>query len=306
MAPHHLVGLLEPPVELHLADLDPRRGERRRDPFGVGGDRGLDRQVTGTGGEGDAHAGGGLEGGRQRRGRGQRAAVARVRARHRVRHQRRVGDGAGERAGVLPGLGVRGRLQRHAAVRRLVADDAGERGGHADRPADVGAGGERRGARGERRRGAAGGAADALGEVPGVAGRPPPRRVGHRHAAELGSGGAGVDDRPRRAQALQRPGGLGRGGGVERLAQPFAHPVPGQCLGLLGGHRQTLQRAGGARRPAALGLARLDARALEQGLGERVDRGLDLRGALDQRLQQLDRRERPAPRRRRSASAAPR
>ncbi len=44
-----------------------------------------------------------------------------------------------------------------------------------------------------------------------------------------------MDDRPRRAQALQRPGGLRRRLGVERLDQAVGDGVPGQRLGLLDG-----------------------------------------------------------------------
>ena len=125
-----------------------------------------------------------------RLGKAEAGAVARIRADHRAEQQRAVGDVARERAGLVE----RGRERDHPvaadrAVRRLHPDDPAQRGGLADRAAGVGPDRPRRGARGDRARGAAARAAgDALG-VPRVERRAVGRVLGggaHRELVLVG------------------------------------------------------------------------------------------------------------------------
>jgi hypothetical protein len=79
----------------------------------------------------------------------QRGRIALVEAGHGVQQQRAVFGGLGHRAALVQRRGKRDHAEaRHAAVGRLDAGDAAERGRLADRAAGVGAGGGRRQARG--------------------------------------------------------------------------------------------------------------------------------------------------------------
>ena len=97
---------------------------------------------------------------------GDRGGVERVVAGDDVEQQRGVGDGGGERADLVERARERDQpVARDQAVRGLHADDAAQRGGLADRPAGVGAQGERR--------------------VPGGAPRPPTRHSNRRARAKV-------------------------------------------------------------------------------------------------------------------------
>ena len=99
----------------------------------------------------------------------QAGRVALVEADHFIEQQRAVFGGLRDRAALVERGGERDHAEaRHAAVGRLDAGDAAERGRLADRAAGVGGGGRRRQARGDRRGRAARGAARHRQLVPRV------------------------------------------------------------------------------------------------------------------------------------------
>src|SRR5262249_50658183 len=100
---------------------------------------------------------------------GQRVLIALVGPGAHLEHQRGVGYRAGHRPRVREAPRAAGRVYRHAAQRRLEADDAPAGGRDADRAAAVGADVQRAHAGGGGRRGAAAGTAWRAIEIPRIA-----------------------------------------------------------------------------------------------------------------------------------------
>ena len=107
-------------------------------------------------------------------------------------------------------MGERGRGRRRvdgdASELRLHANEAGERGGNADRAAAVGADADRRDARGDACRGTGARSARGLRQVPRIEGASGERRIAHCLAAVLAGRRLADDDRARVPQALDRRG----------------------------------------------------------------------------------------------------
>lgn len=166
------------------------RVERR----GGGGERRLpgqrDAQAAGVAADGLA--------GRERR---RAVQVAGVAAARRVQQQRRVLDGAGQRADTSDALERFGvRPGGEGAALRFDADQMRPGGGDTDRARAVGAerGGDQ--ARGDGGGRTAGGAARGVVEMPGVAGVPEGGALGERPLAQLARVGLADDDRTGCAQ----------------------------------------------------------------------------------------------------------
>ena len=222
----------------------------------------------------------------------QRGVVERVRPRHDVGHQRRVGHRAGHR----PDLDIRversARPQRHAAVGWLVADHAALARRLADRAGAVAPGCDGRGAGGERGGRTARRATRRGVEAPRVARHPPEPRVGGEQPAELGTGGAGEQVGPGAQQPLDgRVGGLVDGVLVDARAVGGAPALDRR--GVLDHQRQPLEAARPAAGPGELRLGRPGAfpGLVEVAVGERVDRVDDGLGAAQHGVGQLDRRQ---------------
>jgi hypothetical protein len=209
----------------------------------------------------------------------QAGGVAPVGAGQHAHHQRRVLHRAGHRAGHAADVW---RLDRHAPVARLEADDAAPGGGQADRAADVGAQVQRAVAGGGSSAGAGAAAAGVGGQIPGVAGEPALAPVEARQAraqhAVVGHRGPGQQH----AAGLAQPRGGGRvvGRGHElgrRAAQRHRGAARGDVL--LQRQRHAVQRRQRpALPPARLGLACRRARRT----------GVEGPQRLHQRLQALD------------------
>ena len=222
----------------------------------------------------------------------QRNHVAGVRAGDHVLEQRDIGHRARQRTFVAIVVEVEDLGLRHAAVRRLESDYAAEGGGDPDRPTDVRAGGESGRSGGERRARPPTGTARRKGEVPWVARDTPELRPRDGRAGELRRRRPRVDDGAGVEDPLHEHRGV-IGDHVAQSERAKRVLVPGDRRLFLDRDRDAFQ--GTRWVPIAgisgLGCLRLRKRLVEEGLGEGVDRGLDCRRAVDDRLDQLDRRE---------------
>ena len=211
-----------------------------------------------------------------------------------LQEQRRVERRAGHRTHVIEGRRQRDdAAERDTPVRRHEPRDPGPVRGAPDGPAGVAPERARSQAAGQRRRRAHAGAAGEPRRVPGVPGRPVVIRV-QRTVGELGRVGLSEDDRAGFPEPGHDAGVLVGHEVREHLGPPGRALAPGPAE-VLDGHRHAVEGAPGA---AGGQLA----------LGERAPRprirsassvmnafsvGLEALAAPEQRLAELDRRERP-------------
>jgi len=224
---------------------------------------------------------------------GEREWVAGVVARGRVHHQRDVAHGARERTHVRDQLvAAGGGIHRHAAERRLQADEPREARRDADRARAVGPERERRQTRRDCRGAASRRPSGRPREVPRIAGLAEQRVVGRAAPGELGQVRPADEDGARRAQARDawrvfRRDEVGQQPRARRRALARRPEV------VLDRHRHAVQRAEWrARHHGVLRASGFVERAL--GMDEHV--GAELRvEALDliqHRVRELDRRQR--------------
>ena len=266
-------------VEQRGAQLAPGR-RQRRDRGAQGGEhvRGLlhqgrhvvvDAGVAEVGAVGDALAlhGGGQVAGIVLRRCLQRQVVPRVRAGHRLEHQRAVGDGAAHRADMGGHVVVRHRPAGHPAMGGLHAEHAAHVGGDADRPGAVAALVQRAiPCRGPRPR-AGGGAARAQAMAPGVVGDAGQRALADALPAELRRRRLAQHDAAGVEQPLHRRAGHVRHMAGEHVAAHLRRHALG-LLQILDGDGHAFQLAG-----SAAGIGRLRLPGLGQGglAGQRHD-----------------------------------
>ena len=221
----------------------------------------------------------------------QTGVIPRVRARHRLQHQRGVAHGAGHRPDMGDLVVVRHRPVRHPPVGWLEAEDAAEVGRHADRPRAVRALVQRPVARRGGRSGAGGGGACIVAFLPRVRGDAGKRAVAHARPAELRGGGLAEDDgaglfQPRNHRRVHR-----RHMALQRMGAPLGGD-PGGLGQILDRDWQAEQRTRGvASRQRGLCSLRGVASALGGECGEGVDAGLAGLDAGQHGVDQLDRRE---------------
>ncbi len=296
------LALVARDAELHLLDRGSGLLERLDRLAHDLRDARIDREDVEVGAVGDAHA---LDRAARRRQEVdvlvEAVGIARVVARERVQHERRVLDRPRQRplvdvrVRVRPGVGPHD--HRHSAERRLVAVDTRPRGRDADRAAAVGALGERHQPVRHGRRAAARRAAGVVRGVERIPGRTEEVVVGdaaepHHRAVRLadqdraglldalGEHAVGVDHEIlERAHASERarPAGLE----VEQVLHRRRHAV--QRAQLLAGHDRALGLLGA--------LARIVVALEHEGVEARVA----LLDALDDGVHDLDGRELPAP-----------
>ena len=217
--------------------------------------------------------------------------VAGMRPRDDVLQQRRVAHRAGHRAGVAEEIKVEGRIINVAAVGRFEPHHPAGRSRDADRPADVRPHRQGRGARRQRGRRSARGAAGRERGVPRVAGDAPKPAPADAGGGKFGRGGAGMDDAARRQNALVVDRGTGGNVILEdqrarrgRLARNFVF--------ILDPDGQPFQRAGALTFGVfCLGLTGAVHRLVEMGEGKGVDGVFHRLGPGDNRLHQLHRRQ---------------
>ncbi len=199
--------------------------------------------------------------------------------------QRGVEDGARDRAGLVERVGHRDQpVARDPAVGRLGPDRAGHRPRLADRATGVGADRERRHEGGDRRGGAAAGAAGDAVEVPRVAGRAVGRVLGGGAHRELVHVGLAEDREPGLLELADHRGVVRRDPALEDLRAARRR----QSLGgehVLDRDRYAVEaRADVTCRTTLVGLPRSGQGALGVDVQEGMHLGVDGRDPVEERL----------------------
>jgi hypothetical protein len=214
--------------------------------------------------------------------------IRRVGARHHILHQSHIGDAAGERPVVQQGLARMFAIERIAAPRRLVAEHAVGRGRDADRSAAVGAVRQCRHPGRKRRAGAARRSAGAVVGIPRIAGNAPKRAVRDSRMGKFGGGRAAMHDRAGVEQPLDRRRGLIRLEILEH-ARAVGRDLAFDRMPILDRAGQPLEGTDlCARHIFGLGRLGLVHRAIEIGVGQRIDRRIDRINLRDLRLEHVD------------------
>ena len=217
-----------------------------------------------------------------------------MRARDHVLHQRRVAYRSGQRAAMIIGVEIAWRPVGIAAMGRLVTDHPATARRDADRPADIGAGGQHRRPRRQRCARPAGRSAGPVFRIEGVQRIAPQARIADARQGEFRRGGARMDDRPGPCKPLDHRVGM-----VVHMVLEDQRCLRGalalDALHILHRQRNALQRPCLPAHIAVLGRLRRRQRLVEIGVAEGVDLRLDGLGPRDNGLYEFNRRKLPRP-----------